>query len=376
MPRKIRHYVRKRGRAYSASVHFYDDDGKRHTKSAGSGYRTEQEAYDAGARLAAEIAGDLNVLGDNVTFEEYAQLWLDSFHFESENTEQAYRYRVLQTLPYIGATPVRELTSRQIQHMINEFRANYAPQTITFAVEMTQRILDFAVHERLLASNPARAPIIQKPSVRQTEKIRFLSNTELARVFAALEPLSNGRYLTLARFLLTTQLRIGEALGMTWDRVDLSGGVIHVTHQLNQRSELIRLKTPWSVRDITIDPATVALLRAHRMVQQRELNIAPQRDMRNFVFTARRGSPITLRTPWVTFNRVGKRIGIFGLRPHLFRHTGASMLIRAGVPIPIVSQRLGHANPAITMSIYAHALPTDDHIASEAMSQILLDLAI
>ncbi len=46
-------------------------------------------------------------------------------------------------------------------------------------------------------------------------------------------------------------------------------------------------------------------------------------------------------------------------------------LVHAGVPIPIVSERLGHANPATTMRIYAHVIPDSQDVAVEVMSRLL-----
>jgi integrase len=54
------------------------------------------------------------------------------------------------------------------------------------------------------------------------------------------------------------------------------------------------------------------------------------------------------------------RIGVHGLR-----HTRATLALRAGVPIEVVSQRIGHADPAVTMQVYSHALDGDDATAAE-----------
>ena len=50
---------------------------------------------------------------------------------------------------------------------------------------------------------------------------------------------------------------------------------------------------------------------------------------------------------------------------HGLRHTWATLALRAGVPIKVVSQRIGHADPAVTMQVYAHALEGDDATAAE-----------
>jgi len=53
---------------------------------------------------------------------------------------------------------------------------------------------------------------------------------------------------------------------------------------------------------------------------------------------------------------------------HALRHTHASQLIDAGVDIATISKRLGHATPAITLSVYAHRFRQDDGKAAAAIN--------
>jgi integrase len=59
------------------------------------------------------------------------------------------------------------------------------------------------------------------------------------------------------------------------------------------------------------------------------------------------------------------------LRFHDLRHTDASLSLAAGVPVPTVSAMLGHANPSVTLSIYAHAVPGTMQVAADAMDALL-----
>ena len=80
-------------------------------------------------------------------------------------------------------------------------------------------------------------------------------------------------------------------------------------------------------------------------------------------------------------DRVGARIvelmrksGIEGVSLHSLRHTHASELLSKGVPIPTVAKRLGHANPSITLSIYAHALEADELAAAKIWDDAMVDV--
>jgi integrase len=59
------------------------------------------------------------------------------------------------------------------------------------------------------------------------------------------------------------------------------------------------------------------------------------------------------------FDAAAERAGVTGITPHELRHTAASLAIQAGAPVTVVSKMLGHANPAITLKVYAHLRPSD-----------------
>jgi integrase len=59
------------------------------------------------------------------------------------------------------------------------------------------------------------------------------------------------------------------------------------------------------------------------------------------------------------------------LRFHDLRHTGASILLSQGQSVRAVSQRLGHSNPALTLRVYAHSVPSDDPQLAAAMNTML-----
>ncbi|HML15564.1 MAG TPA: tyrosine-type recombinase/integrase, partial [Bryobacteraceae bacterium] len=62
-----------------------------------------------------------------------------------------------------------------------------------------------------------------------------------------------------------------------------------------------------------------------------------------------------------------------GVSLHTLRHTHGSHLLAAGVPLPDVSKRLGHANPHVTATVYAHALPGRDDLAAAAWEKFQKD---
>jgi len=74
---------------------------------------------------------------------------------------------------------------------------------------------------------------------------------------------------------------------------------------------------------------------------------------------------------WREFRRISASVpGLPAIRPHDLRHTAATHMIRAGVPIPTVSRILGHANPSITMRVYAWVLDSMEQQAVETIGSL------
>jgi integrase len=80
--------------------------------------------------------------------------------------------------------------------------------------------------------------------------------------------------------------------------------------------------------------------------------------MPDWVFPSLTGTPVEERNVRHVFHRVLEHAGLPHMRIHDLRHTYASLLLQAGAPITYVSAQLGHRDAAITLRVYAHALPT------------------
>ena len=89
----------------------------------------------------------------------------------------------------------------------------------------------------------------------------------------------------------------------------------------------------------------------------------------------RRGEVLALRWHDIDFDRLVAKHGMPRIRFHDLRHTHATLLLRAGVPVKVVSERLGHASPGFTLNVYQHVLPGMQAEAAEVFER-LLDAAI
>jgi integrase len=154
-------------------------------------------------------------------------------------------------------------------------------------------------------------------------------------------------------------MRRSELLGLQCDDVDLDAatisvnrGLVSIGYELHES----RGKTSNSRRSIDLDPTTVAVLAAWKAWQASErgaVGIEPTA----WVFADVAGNPIHPHSISQAFEGIVARAGVPKVRLHDVRHTHGTVLIKAGVPVKVVSERLGHGNPAFTIDTYQHVLP-------------------
>ena len=171
-----------------------------------------------------------------------------------------------------------------------------------------------------------------------------------------------------------TGARRGELLGLQW--TDLQGTQLMIGRSLSQVGQQVFLKEPKNkkFRVITIPPTALKKMQAHRKAQQ------PQRDhfgesyQGDYIFCNPDGSPLKPDTVSASVSLLFRTLKLpKGASLHTLRHTHGSHLLAAGVPLTDVSKRLGHVNPHVTATVYAHALPGRDDLAAAAWEKFQKD---
>ena len=157
-----------------------------------------------------------------------------------------------------------------------------------------------------------------------------------------------------------TGMRRGEILGLRWGDVELDDQRLAVRHTLLSVAYELRDSTPKShqARVIDLDPGTVEVLRAHRARQDDEQAAwGPGYHHTDLVFRRVDGSPVHPDSFSQMFLALVRASGLPRIRLHDLRHSHASIALRAGVPVKVISERLGHENPGFTLKQYAHVIP-------------------
>ena len=334
------------------------------------GYETVRGTKkDAQTRLT-EILGSINkgsfVEPTAMSVGDYLQQWLANRarHAVSLKTYERYSEIVEKHLiPAVGATKLTDLKPLAIQAYYSEALTNgrrdgkggLAPRTVLHHHRVLCEALRQAVRWRLLAISPAEA--VEPPRPDHAE-IEILMDDELHTVLRMARSTRSYPPILLAA---TTGMRRGEVLGLRWRDVNLDTAELTVNHTLEETKAGLRLKEPKSKRsrrNITLPALMVDALRAHKVAQAQErLMLGLGRDDDGYVFATLEGGPMRPRNLSKEFTRIVERAGARRVSFHSLRHTHASQLLRDGVHVKVVSERLGHSTISITLDIYAHTIP-------------------
>lgn len=220
------------------------------------------------------------------------------------------------------------------------------------------RILRWGQRRDLVAKNVAE--LAELPAAEKTREGRALTATELRRLLSTAE---GTRLAAVWTVLAGVGLRPGEALGLSWADVDLDGGVLHIRSMLKWHDDtpsLGALKTARSRRSLAMPGPVVDALRAHRRAQAVERLASGRRwpqQWSDLVFITEVGTPIIGANLRRELRNVAATAGIEGpLRPYDLRHTAASLMADAGVPLEHVADVLGHDGLRMSRTVYTHAL--------------------
>ena len=159
-------------------------------------------------------------------------------------------------------------------------------------------------------------------------------------------------------------------LALTWRDVDLRGGSVTINKSLEQTKKGgLRVKEAKgrNTRKLKLPPDAIAALERVKVSQEqaRTMYAADYRADLDLVFCHRDGNFLRPDTVTKAVRGIAKKAGFSGVSLHTLRHSHGSQLLSEGVPLPVVSKRLGHTNVYVTATVYAHVLEGDESAAAE-----------
>jgi integrase len=219
-------------------------------------------------------------------------------------------------------------------------------------------------HNDLLAKNPAK--LVKQPAIPHSEA-RHLSDAETDQLLAQVQ---GTRAEAIINFLANTGLRKGEALALKWADIDLEKGTVRVAGTLTRLGGQLIIsepKTANSRRTIPLIPVMASLLKAQRKAQlEDKLRAGSVWIDSGHVFTTETGAPMDPRNVLRAVEVASRRAGLEDVNVHTLRHTAATRMLAAGIPLHVVSRILGHANVRITGDTYGHRTDEGDLAAMNA----------
>lgn len=289
-------------------------------------------------------------------------------------TRAFYGHMVKKIFPVLGRVKVADLAPAHVETPLAAYRGKASAVTLAGLHNTMRAAWNRGKRWRLVTGENPCAGV--DPPKLDREARRPLEPDEARRL---LETARGDRLFALLMVALTTGLRQGELLGLTWADVDLDRGVITVRRSLEgvRGGEPVfgDAKTRASVRSVPIGPAVVEALREHQGRQQVLERIEAGSRWRDLglVFTAGQGSPVmatNLRRRW--WRPLLRRAGLReDLHFHDLRHTFATLALSEGRDLSGVSEVLGHADKRTMLTMYVHGRDTKKREAVSALEKLL-----
>ncbi len=335
---------------------FINHRGHRKAKRIGDRDTARRVGQAIRERLAL---GDLNLelADDGSRLQPYAERWLKNAAVSLKASTVAF-YRgnlTLHVFPALGTRLVSSIRRADCRQVIADCRAKgLALPTVRGIARTLSVVLAAAVEDEILPANPALrlGKYLRRGDEPEAEPDPFTREEAEHLVATAAEYFPEWHPWVITG--LRTGLRAGELLGLQWSDADWRGRFVQITRSIVRG----KVTTPknYQRRRVDLSPQLRAELRRWR-AQQSAAWLARGRSRSAWVFPSSTGTPLDESKARKVFNQILDKAELHRRGPHQMRHTFASLLLQAGVPITYVSQQLGHRDASIRLRVYAHWLP-------------------
>jgi integrase len=320
-------------------------NGKRYRKVIG----TKKKAEQIQKKLESEvIEGKWEIRDkDEISFKDLLERYLEYMQAnKAKSTVYCDTYRIkAHLLPYFGDTPIQFITAQMIDdYKSMRINADASPNTVNHELVNLSHMLRMAVRwkyiDRNVVSDVERMKIAKKSP-------RYLSQDEVCRL---LEAARESYIYPLIVTALHTGMRKGELLNLTWSDINF-----------DQRMITIQSRSDWHTKNYKprswfLTPVLYEVLKDHR---QFHIESGIEND---YVFTYN-GNRIKTDIP-ESLRTVVTKAGLKGVTLHTLRHTFASQLVMAGVPLRDVQELMGHQSFQTTLQ-YAHL--SEEHVKKQVL---------
>ncbi|HHY26445.1 MAG TPA: site-specific integrase [Desulfitobacterium dehalogenans] len=387
-------HVRKRGEKWYYSFEASSVDGKR-KRIERVGGRTKKEAEAALRKALQEYENSgLHFEPSEISVSDYMDYWYKNYVLVNckYNTQQAYEVIIrVHVKPQLGIYKLKAMTPAIIQEFVNgKFISGLSRHSLINIISVLSGAFDYAVYPaQFIKDNPMR--YVKLPRYEHTkEEIdrRVIPDDEFDQIVERF-PADTPYYIPIL-IGYHTGCRIGEAMALTWEDVDMDRRIISINKLIYKRKPswyFGATKTKSSIRDIKVGKTLINALKQHKKqqsenrlkygphyVQQYEIEEKGGKDILrrilslpvsvypgvmkpvDMVCTKENGEIVTPDTFKYASRVIHYELGIL-FNFHSLRHTHATTLIENGANMKDVQKRLGHTRLSTTMDTYTH--PTE-----------------
>jgi integrase len=358
--------------------------------------------------------------GHTLTLGAYLTGWLADVRPQLAPATWRKHESIIRTriVPNLGHVRLSELSVSDCRRLFAG-DGRLAAQSLRHHRATLRRALSDGVRDGLITRNVAA--LAEPP--RMSKKERTVLDAGQVRTLR--EGTKDDRLHALWVLAATTGMREAEMLGLTWDDIHLgdddgrihsdvgrrvgagdrggsAGGLAplwrdphderstgsrpdatgpkghHIYPHIKVRSTLQRVDGEWklldpktekSKRDVALPPVTVAALREHRIRQLAEQAKAGKLGKSGLVFTTERGRPIHGSNLTKVLYAHLERLGLPKVTVHDLRHSAATVLYAAGIPLESIADMLGHSTTRVTADLYRHRVPEMQRDIADRMQE-------
>ena len=325
-----------------------------------TGKRIRRTIYGASKKDVQQRLGDVrNRTGTELarrrapTVREFIEGWLAR---EVQPNRRATTYRSYEgisrrhVLPYIGNVRMNVATPADVERCLAIVRESAGASMALKTRTLLHRVFKRGIALEIAARNPVVSVEVPR---HERQAMQFLDAEQARKLLAAA---AGDRFEALVVLLVTGGLRIGEALALRWRDVDFADRRLRIERTAQETKGPIVFvppKTKAGNRTIALGRLATDALKRRRALAKREGYDGAD----DLIFPTDVGTPFrrsNLHRRW--WHPLLAAAGLPRIRLHDLRHTAATLSLAAGTNVRIVADRLGHADPAVTLRVYQHAV--------------------
>ncbi|KXG78245.1 tyrosine-type recombinase/integrase [Thermotalea metallivorans] len=364
----MRGSIVKRGNKYAIVVYLgVDEHGKKRQKWF-SGYNSKKEAEKDLPRKLLEVEQGYYFGTGEMFLKDVAEEW--KRYAKKNLAAQTYaRYDDiirLSIIPKLGNMKISKIKTLHLQKYINDLEMDGKSYgTINNHYFCLKSILEQAVRWQLIPQNPILGIVKPKKNYRSFK----VWDIDIVKKFLSI--IEDKPYYIAYLIALTTGMRQGEICALRWEDYDEAQGTLTIRHSMQRNMELKEPKTG-KTRKIALMEETKRALKKQR-IRQKELKLMLQDEYEEsgYICTNPSGQPYNPKTLLSTFKRIVEHSGLPQIRFHDLRHTFATIALKTGIHVKIVSEILGHSKIQMTLDLYSHVLPNMQKEATNLLEKTM-----